>query len=239
MLREWNRLFPESWRNTWRKNVLVSSLTVSPNVVKYLNVPVFVDVFFFFYSGWCFVILSRQRKWRSEEHQAVSSVSPARQRQENCRKSERIVSAEHGSSSATDSALPLRRKTFFFQLLVWNMHVNSNGLHFIYRYGGEFQTFTLLFLSSALVCAGADEVHSAPSVCYFEPQAEDPDWFGQKEVGLFWGEMWISLAKDQVRRSPLPPTGLCYTHLLLLLVLKNRDGRTSAGDIHTWDDICS
>lgn len=43
MLKEWNRLFPESWRNIWRKNVLVSSLTVSPNVVKYLNVPVFVS----------------------------------------------------------------------------------------------------------------------------------------------------------------------------------------------------
>lgn len=39
MLREWNRLFPERWRNIWRKSALVFSLTVSLNVVKYRIVP--------------------------------------------------------------------------------------------------------------------------------------------------------------------------------------------------------
>lgn len=161
MLREWNRLFPESWRNIWRKNVLVSSLTVSPNVVKYLNVPVFVsslqppsgDVLLLW-----FVILSREGKRRFEEHQAVSSVSPARQRQEKSRKSERIVSGKHLSPSATDSALPQRTK-ILFQLLVCNMHVNSNSLYYIHtcQYCGEFKT-SFIHSSSLLVrlCPGAD-----------------------------------------------------------------------------------
>lgn len=65
------------------------------------------------------------------------------------------------------------------------------------------------FINSAFLlvclCPGIDKVHSTSAVCHFGPQTEDPDRFGQEKIGLFWGEVWISLAKDQVR------------HLLLFL----------------------
>lgn len=38
MFKEWNRVFPESWRNIWRRSVWASSPTINLNGVQYLHV---------------------------------------------------------------------------------------------------------------------------------------------------------------------------------------------------------
>lgn len=145
MFKEWNRVFPESWRNTWRRSVGPSFLTINLNGVQYLDTHLHVptnshsfsvhlyhaivlhrrenrgccSVFFFVFLFVCF---SREWEWWSEEHKVVSSISPAGQREEKSRESEGDLPGKHSSFAKTDSTLPLCKSSV-------NQHVaNQNKL---------------------------------------------------------------------------------------------------------------